>query len=391
MKKIYIIFRLYKPLESTLKEKKWNHTGSPAYFNFIKYIQKNKFFDPHVYLILDKNSSSLYESFEIEISGINNKVKVLKYYNFTPKNKFLKIELLLNRVIQYLKIYFNTDREQIYYLDRDNILLYHFLKFKNGNICFRLLGITKNLFTKLFGDMENELFSRPLKNEKSLIICTNDGSWSKETMGKITNPNFHVLSNGCDFEFKNYNDLKNPIQFLCVSRIENGKGIDKLLNLMSNLKKRGFNNFTLQIVGGGSLLNNMIELSNELELNQNCIFLGEKPHSLIIKYLQKTNMFFSLNNFGYMGNNVIEALSQGVPSIINSTNLNIPQEIKKHFLVIDTNEIDRSCSIILDFFSSNENFINLQKTSKIFFNSNFKSWESRINYEIDLINKFIKN
>ena len=391
MKKIYIIFRLYKPLEACLIEKKLVHNGSPAYFNFLKYIKDSELFDPHVYLILDKKSSSLYNNFEIEISGIKNKVKVFRYINFRFLKNKNKIELILNRLIQYVKIYFNTDKKQIYYLDRDNILLSHLLKFKNGTICFRLLGITKNLFQKLFGDKENIMFSNPLKNHQNLIICTNDGSWSLKTKNSLKNPNFHVLLNGCDFKFKKHNELKDTIKFLCVSRIESGKGIDSLLHIMSRLKSKGFNNFMLEIVGSGSLLNDMVYLSNELGLIQNCVFLGHIPHNLVINYLQKTNIFISLNKFGYLGNNVIEAMSQGIPTIVDTSGLSIPLEFEESFIKIDTKNIDKSSSIIFDFCNSIDYYKNLQIQSRSIFKAKFNNWEKRIKYEINLINEFTEN
>jgi glycosyltransferase involved in cell wall biosynthesis len=391
LKKIYIIFRLYKPLEACLIEKKLVHNGSPAYFNFIKYIQDSELFDPHVYLILDKKSSSLYNNFEIEISGIKNKVKVFRYINFRFLKNKIKTELILNRLIQYVKIYFNTDKKQIYYLDRDNILLSHLLKFKNGTICFRLLGITKKLFQKLFGDKENKLFSNPLKNNQNLIICTNDGSWSLQTKNNLSNPNFHVLLNGCDFKFKKHNELNDTIKFLCVSRIETGKGIDSLLHIMSKLKSKGFDNFRLEIVGSGSLLNEMINLSNELGLKQNCVFLGQMPHNLVINHLQKANIFVSLNKLGYLGNNVIESLSQGIPTIIDTNGLSIPLEFKKPFIKIDTKNIDKSSSIIFDFCSSVDNYRNLQIQSRSIFIAKFNNWKKRINDEINLINEFMEN
>ena len=391
MKKIYIIFRLYKPLEACLIEKKLVHNGSPAYFNFIKYIQDSELFDPHVYLILDKKSSSLYNNFEIEISGIKNKVKVFRYINFRFLKNKIKTELILNRLIQYVKIYFNTDKKQIYYLDRDNILLSYLLKFKNGTICFRLLGITKNLNQKLLVDKENKLFSNPLKNHQNLIICTNDGSWSLQTKNNLRNPNFHVLLNGCDFKFKNYNKLKTTVKFLCVSRIESGKGIDNLLHIMSKLKSKGFDNFRLKIVGSGSLLNDMKYLSNELGLKQNCVFLGQMPHNLVINHLQEANIVVSLNKFGYLGNNVIESLSQGVPTIIDTNGLSIPLEFEKYFIKIDTKNIDNSSSIIFDFCTSVDNYRNLQIQSRSIFITKFDNWKKRINYEIDLINELTEN
>ncbi|MDC1030258.1 glycosyltransferase, partial [Flavobacteriaceae bacterium] len=281
------------------------------------------------------------------------------------------------------------DKKQIYYLDRDNILLSHLLKFKNGTICFRLLGITKNLFQKLVGDKENKIYSNPLKNRQNLIICTNDGSWSLQTKNCLSNPNFHVLLNGCDFMFKKYNELKGTIKFLCVSRIESGKGIDSLLHIMSKLKSKGLDNFRLEIVGTGSLLKDMICLSNKLGLKQNCIFLGQIPHNLVINHLQEANIFFSLNKFGYLGNNVIESLSQGIPTIIDTNGLNIPLEFEKSFIKIDTKDIDKSSSIIFDFCTSVDKYRNLQIQSRSIFIAKFNNWKKRINDEINLINEFM--
>ena len=126
--KIYIISRLYKPLESSIKQRNWEHTGSPAYYNFIKYIQKDRFFDVHLIFLLDSDSAYLYDKPYIKIAGIENKVHVVKYYKFlnTQNKSLLRLELFLNRLFQYLKIYSSVASKKIYYLDRDNILIYYF-------------------------------------------------------------------------------------------------------------------------------------------------------------------------------------------------------------------------------------------------------------------------
>ena len=51
--KIYVISRIYKPLYIAIKKKKWIHTGSPAYYNFIKYLNTDLRFNSEIIFLLD--------------------------------------------------------------------------------------------------------------------------------------------------------------------------------------------------------------------------------------------------------------------------------------------------------------------------------------------------
>jgi len=385
--KIYIISRLYKPLEISIKQRNWEHTGSPAYYNFVKYIQKDSFFDTHLIFLLDSASAYLFNKSYFKITSIENKVHVIKYYKFlNSKNKsLLRLELFINRFFQYLKIYRIVDSKKIYYLDRDNLLIYFFLKFKRGVICFRFLGITKKLFSKIFSkNYFYSIYKIPLKNKRNLIISTNDGSWSVKTKNKIKNPNFHVFLNGCDFKFKNLPAFKKPFVFLCISRIEKGKGIKELLFLMKALKDKGLYDFKMVIIGGGSILSEMIQLSINLELSDHCSFLGEISHKLILKNLKSSNVFFSLNKFGFLGNNVIEATSQGLPIISYKTE-NVSNKFLNHFLFFESNNLEGILSKIVKLYSSIEFYNKYSNLSLDFYKNNITTWEKRVKKELELI------
>ena len=385
--KIYVISRLYKPLESSIKQRNWEHTGSPAYYNFIKYIQKDRFFDAHLIFLLDSDSAYLYDKPYIKIAGIENKVHIVKYYKFlnSKKKSFLRLELFSNRLLQYLKIYNSVASKKIYYLDRDNMLIYYFLRFKRGVICFRFLGITKKLFSKIFSkNYFYSIYKMPLNNKRNLIISTNDGSWSEIAQNKIKNPNFHVIFNGCDFKPNKLSAFKKPFVFLCISRIEKGKGIKELLFLMKALKDKGFYDFKMVIIGGGSILSEMIQLSMNLELSKHCSFLGEISHKLILKNIKSSNVFFSLNKFGCFGNNVIEATSQGLPIISYKTE-NIPNKLLNHFLFFEQDNFDNILTEIIKLCSSKEFYNNYSNLSFDFYQNNISTWRKRVEEELDLI------
>ena len=84
-------------------------------------------------------------------------------------------------------------------------------------------------------------------------------------------------------------------------------------------------------------------------------------------------------------------MSQGIPTIVDTSGLSIPLEFEESFIKIDTKNIDKSSSIIFDFCNSIDYYKNLQIQSRSIFKAKFNNWEKRIKYEINLINEFTEN
>lgn len=387
-KKIYLISRLNEPLHLAIEKLSWRHTGIPAYYNFIKYIEKDNRFDLHVIFLLDSSSFQKFKSGKYKIEDIHNKVRLVKYFSLFPANSALKkIQWLINKLFQYSFLFFTVKNKSIYYLDRDNILLGNILNLKRGFIVYRLLGIKRNYYDIFFNrGFLSKFFLRALKLKKKIAITTNDGSWAEKTKEDLKDKNFHVIFNGCDFKKRKIiPKIKDVLNITCVSRLRQEKGYLELLDIICLLKKRSLK-FKLLIIGDGELKQEIIKKIKNLDLNHEVEIKGKLEHYEIEKYLELTDLFISFNHVGIFGNNVIEASSKGIP-IIALDNSILRKDCKKYFYISKKNCYENTVDFIEKFSANLDLRIKYANLSTMFYDEHIGNWEQRIKKELDMINE----
>jgi len=110
----------------------------------------------------------------------------------------------------------------------------------------------------------------------------------------------------------NIND--STIMFIYVGRIANEKSIDLIISGFRRIKEEKLNS-KLVIVGGGPAYDDLVEMTNTLELNDYIIFTGKKPNTDVPKYYNASDVFVSASTSETQGLTYIEALSSGLPLI----------------------------------------------------------------------------
>jgi len=202
VEKVYIIARLYTPFYKAFKENKFYHTGSPAYYNFIKFIDNKTDIDYEIIFLGDKTNSLLFQNKSYKLENLNKPIKFIPYKNIFSNNKFVKIEIILNKLYQYFYLIKTLKSNCIYYIDRENIPLGLFLKFKKGLICYRVLGITQKVYNILFkrNDLVNYIFKKSLNLKNAIIISSNDGSWAEKTKKEIEKRYLEILKKANNIE-----------------------------------------------------------------------------------------------------------------------------------------------------------------------------------------------
>jgi len=387
-KDIYVVSRMYKPLEVIYNKKKLVHKGSPAYFELIKFYENDPSFNLYLIFILDIKSDKKIKSFFLD--EIKNKIQVVKYFNlFLLKNS--KLEYLINKFYAYIKIFFLVKKKSIYYLDRDNLLLLYVLKFKKGLIVFRLLGLTKKIHDILINKRSfiGSLYRKIFKSSSVLFFCTRDGSWHDSLKKNLRNENLHILFNGYNLQTHQKKSNRSIFKLLYVSRLENGKGLTDFIQIIENyLNKYGKKDFDVTIVGDGSLKKKLIQICNEKNIHSNVSFIGDINHKQLDKIYSQSSLFVSLNSFGIYSNTVIEASANNLP-IIALDNKNIVDSIKDSFYLVDKNDYDSLHDVIFKFKIDNLFYKKYQLKSNSFFNINISSWDKRLQKEKEIINNFL--
>ncbi len=101
---------------------------------------------------------------------------------------------------------------------------------------------------------------------------------------------------------------------LFIGRISEEKNIDELLNILADyLPQKPKVKFLL--VGGGSELEALKQLSSELGISKQVIFAGKKPWNEIGRYYHLGDIFINASQSETQGLTYIEALASGMPIV----------------------------------------------------------------------------
>jgi len=166
------------------------------------------------------------------------------------------------------------------------------------------LGFLLPLYKKLF-------LKRDLKNADK-VICLSE-SYKKLLIKKyaLEKNKLTVIPNGVKEEFFIKAKKKsNKINLLYVGRLSSEKNISKLLEAVFLLK----NTVTLDIVGDGTLRNELKEKTKKLKL-KNVIFHGRKSGKDLLELYKKANIFLLASDFEGQPLVLLEAMATGTPII----------------------------------------------------------------------------
>lgn len=143
-----------------------------------------------------------------------------------------------------------------------------------------------------------------------------------------------------------FNELKNAIAnknftFITVGMISNAKGIDILLRAIMQLRVHYNREVKVKICGDGTILNNLIDLSKEIGVYNNIVWLGAISRDLIKKELLSSDAYVCSSRHESFGVAPIEAMACGLPIV--STKCGGPQDYVNEttgILVNNEDEID---------------------------------------------------
>lgn len=129
------------------------------------------------------------------------------------------------------------------------------------------------------------------------------------------------------FKFSSWNGSR-PLRFVFVGRFVEKKGLEYALKALSAIRKEF--TFQFRIIGGGELESKLRDLTRDLGLNEEVVWLGVKPHLEVIEELNRCDILIqpsvTANNGDSEGGAptiILEAQACGIP-IISSEHADIP-------------------------------------------------------------------
>jgi len=224
----------------------------------------------------------------------------------------------------------------------------------------RLLGIP--VIQTCHGICFNDKSFSPLKRgvEAFLLkygifecITTVDGS-SVPAFSKLGISRVRYVPNGVDsalFKVHRNESPRPQMQFLCVGRLEHQKGLDILIAAASVLKKER-DDFLINIVGDGSLREDLARQISAGSLDRCVQLLGSVPRDELVRQYASSNAFVLPSRWEGMPLTLLEAWSVGLPVIVTKVG-GIPEicRDRENALVIppgDPSQLCRAMRLLMD-------------------------------------------
>ena len=123
---------------------------------------------------------------------------------------------------------------------------------------------------------------------------------------------------------------KNKNNFLVVSRLVKQKNLENTLLAFSEIIKNDSNiNFELNIIGDGPELENLLEITNKVNIKDSVKFHGKKFEKELEKFYLESNFFIQVSSYEGMSHSILEA--------INYENLIITSNFPGNTEILDNN------------------------------------------------------
>lgn len=230
-------------------------------------------------------------------------------------------EKLYHYFIFYIKIFYylifnNYDYIYVHLITHASLPIKIVSYFKKMNLIFNIHGEDLLVKTKLAALLLNLV--KPLLYKASLIVVPSYYFKKRtiELLPSIAKEKIYVsASSGVKESFYNFliNKRRNNI-IGYVSRIDRGKGWDTLLKAIKILSDSNIN-IAVEIAGGGSEVNNMLDLIKELNL-KNIKYVGPIGHDMLPNFYKQLDIFvFPTKLEESLGLVGLEAMASGVPVI----------------------------------------------------------------------------
>lgn len=395
--KILYVCRLYSGFEDSIKNGVWEPKGAPTIAQLIKNLDNT---DTHTLRIIftQKGLQDEIHPALNKIKGIKSPITILEGPESFPEWLW-KFRDKLSELDQFIRIFwaYKKFKPDVVYCDRGNIFSAALLsRLTNARVIWRVMGVLQIMHSAADKNSFRASFLRFLwRSPFAHVICTIDGSdgepWLKKCLGRDIP--YSMLLNGIDKELEPDAAIglpANKTKVLFVGRLEPMKGTQEFLEAFAVLMKTHPNLHAI-IAGDGSLLETMKVHVQQNGIADKISFLGSLTPAQLKYVRQNCDFYVSLNTHGNLTNVNLEALSDGLPTIIptsdpehgidSDTDKLIPENAFYRFgKVGDTDALVKAMSFMVD----EQNRVQYRKNSEAFAREFLPSWKERITQEMKI-------
>lgn len=200
---------------------------------------------------------------------------------------------------------------------------------------------------------------KSLKNFDYLIVVSKE--LQKFYQDKIGNTRCIYIPNVIDkiYDKPKYNTNHNLIS---VGRLEHEKGFSDLIDIIDMVRKK-IPDIKLNLIGDGSLKEELSNKIKNLNLNDNIIMHGFLNHEKIEKIMLESSLYVMSSLSESFGLVLIEAMSYGVPCIAFSSASGAKEVIENKELLIENRDKDDYANLVIRLINDKEKLIKEGKES----------------------------
>jgi glycosyltransferase involved in cell wall biosynthesis len=282
-------------------------------------------------------------------------------------------------------------------------LAYTFGKLRGKKIVSRFQGtflfpILNNTIKKLFFFEHVIAF----KLRADLVIMTNDGTKGDKVLEYFGFPKNRIffLINGVDKTiyidnfnvsgFKEKTDIpKDHNIIITLSKLAYWKRVDRIINAMPLVLSKERNVFLI-VIGDGPQKSSLQKMANSLGVANNIKFIGNLSHNQVKEYLNGADLFTTFYDLSNLGNPLLEALTCGKCIIsLNDGSLEGIITDGKNGILLNSDGAEFIASAIIECIRNKDKRSTLEKNAKKFSDTQLKTWEERMNDEINAVQNLI--
>ncbi len=165
---------------------------------------------------------------------------------------------------------------------------------------------------------EKRYFNRIIRNAKAILPVS---AYLANAMKQYwPGQEYHIVPNVVDHAvFQPQQEAKEPgLRLIHISNLNYQKDPQSLLKAMQLLKLQGLR-FRLDILGPE--VPEVVALAQRYELDDHVFFHGEVPHSILVRFIQRSNLLILYSRYETFGCVLIEAMACGIPVLVAETAL----------------------------------------------------------------------
>lgn len=225
----------------------------------------------------------------------------------------------------------------------------------------------------------------------SYLIITDDGTQGDKVSKRLNVPSNRLIywKNGVD-EYNGSITPHNGIIIFTASRLVKWKRLDRLIKSLPKVLEI-CPDVTVIIAGEGEDRKYLENISNGLPVK----FIGAIPHNKALEYMVQSDVFVSVNDISNLSNGLYEAMAAG-RCVVTLNNGATGEVIKNEVngILIKAEKEDDIITDLSDYLirviNSRELREYLGRNAKRYIQSNFLTWDKRVEMEVELIKELCK-